>query len=54
MQMNLRLSGTDGRYAKDYSAGVEDVIARIPETHPDAVTFKRTASFGRRPANRRQ
>jgi endonuclease/exonuclease/phosphatase family metal-dependent hydrolase len=45
MQTNLCLSGIGGCYAKvDYPAGVEDVIARIRETHPDAVTLNEACS----------
>jgi endonuclease/exonuclease/phosphatase family metal-dependent hydrolase len=40
MQMNLCLSGRAGCYGKvNYPAGVEDAVARILETHPDAVTL---------------
>ena len=40
MQMNLCLSGLAGCYAKvRYPAVVQEAIARIGETHPDAVTF---------------
>jgi endonuclease/exonuclease/phosphatase family metal-dependent hydrolase len=40
MQMNLCLSGLAGCYAKvAYPAGVDDAVARIRATHPDAVTF---------------
>jgi endonuclease/exonuclease/phosphatase family metal-dependent hydrolase len=45
MQMNLCLSGIGGCYAKvDYPAGVEDVVARIRETHPDSVTLNEACS----------
>ncbi len=45
MQMNLCLSGIGGCYGKvDYPAGVEDVVARIRETHPDAVTLNEACS----------
>jgi endonuclease/exonuclease/phosphatase family metal-dependent hydrolase len=40
MQMNLCLSGLGGCYGKvAYPAVVEEAVARIRETHPDAVTF---------------
>jgi endonuclease/exonuclease/phosphatase family metal-dependent hydrolase len=40
MQMNLCLSGMAGCYAKAaYPAVVEEAVARIRETHPDAVTL---------------
>ncbi len=40
MEMNLCLSGLGGCYRKvNYPAGVEDAVARIRETHPDAVTL---------------
>ena len=40
MQSNLCLSGIGGCYAKvDYPAGVEDVVAWIRKTHPDAVSL---------------
>jgi endonuclease/exonuclease/phosphatase family metal-dependent hydrolase len=45
MQMNLCLSGIGGCYAKvDYPTGVGDVVARIRETHPDAVTLNEACS----------
>lgn len=45
MQMNLCLSGFGGCYAKvDYPAGVDDVVARIRETHPNAVTLNEACS----------
>jgi endonuclease/exonuclease/phosphatase family metal-dependent hydrolase len=45
MQANLCLSGIGGCYAKvDYPAGVEDVVARIHGTHPDAVTLNEVCS----------
>jgi endonuclease/exonuclease/phosphatase family metal-dependent hydrolase len=45
MQANLCLSGIGGCYAKvDYPAGVEDVVARIREIHPDAVTLNEACS----------
>jgi endonuclease/exonuclease/phosphatase family metal-dependent hydrolase len=45
MQSNLCLSGIGGCYAKvDYPAGVEDVVARIRETHPDAVSLNEACS----------
>jgi len=45
MQMNLCLSGLGGCYVKvDYPAGVEDAVARIRATHPDAVTFNEACS----------
>src|SRR5689334_16200699 len=45
MQTNLCLSGIGGCYAKvHYPAGVEDVIARIRETHPDAVSLNEACS----------
>jgi endonuclease/exonuclease/phosphatase family metal-dependent hydrolase len=45
MQMNLCLSGIGGCYAKvDYPAGVEDVVARIRELHPDSVTLNEACS----------
>ena len=40
LQMNLCLSGFAGCYGKvNYPAGVQEAVARIGETHPDAVTF---------------
>jgi endonuclease/exonuclease/phosphatase family metal-dependent hydrolase len=40
MQMNLCLSGLAGCYGKvAYPAVVKEAVARIRETHPDAVTF---------------
>jgi endonuclease/exonuclease/phosphatase (EEP) superfamily protein YafD len=40
MQTNLCLSGLGGCYRKvNYPEGVEDAVARIRETHPDAVTL---------------
>jgi endonuclease/exonuclease/phosphatase family metal-dependent hydrolase len=43
MQMNLCLSGLAGCYARvDYPAGVDDAVARIRATRPDAVTFNET------------
>ena len=40
MQMNLCLSGLAGCYRKvDYPAGVEEVVARVREARPDAVTL---------------
>jgi endonuclease/exonuclease/phosphatase family metal-dependent hydrolase len=40
MQMNLCLSGLAGCYGKTaYPAVVEEAVARIRETHPDAVTL---------------
>ena len=40
MQMNLCLSGLAGCYGKvDYPAVVEEAVARIRETRPDAITF---------------
>ena len=40
LQMNLCLSGLAGCYGKvAYPAGVDDAIARIRDTRPDAVTF---------------
>jgi endonuclease/exonuclease/phosphatase family metal-dependent hydrolase len=45
MQVNLCLSGIGGCYVKvDYPAGVEDAVARIRETHPDAVTINEACS----------
>jgi endonuclease/exonuclease/phosphatase family metal-dependent hydrolase len=45
MQMNLCLSGIGGCYAKvDYPAGVKDVVARMRETHPDAVGLNEACS----------
>jgi hypothetical protein len=45
MQMNLCLSGIAGCFRKvDYPAGVRDAVARIRETHPDAVTFNEACS----------
>lgn len=45
MQTNLCLSGIGGCYAKvDYPAGEEDVVARIRETRPDAVTLNEACS----------
>lgn len=45
MQMELCLSGFEGCYRKvDYPAGVDDAVARIRETHPDAVTFNEACS----------
>ena len=45
MQMNLCLSGIGGCYAKvRYPAGVEDVVARIREIHPDAVSLNEACS----------
>jgi endonuclease/exonuclease/phosphatase family metal-dependent hydrolase len=45
MQTNLCLSGLGRCYAKvDYPAGVEDAIARIRETHPNAVTLNEACS----------
>jgi endonuclease/exonuclease/phosphatase family metal-dependent hydrolase len=45
MQMNLCLSGLAGCYGKvDYPAGVEQAIARIRETRPDAVTLNEACS----------
>jgi hypothetical protein len=45
MQMNLCLSGLAACYSKvDYPAGVQDVIARIRDAHPDAVTLNETCS----------
>ncbi len=45
MQMNLCLSGLAGCYAKvEYPAGTQDVVARIREAHPDAVTLNETCS----------
>jgi endonuclease/exonuclease/phosphatase family metal-dependent hydrolase len=45
MQTNVCLSGIGGCYAKvDYPAGVEDVVARIRETHPDAVSLNEACS----------
>jgi endonuclease/exonuclease/phosphatase family metal-dependent hydrolase len=45
MQMNLCLSGIGGCYSKvDYPAGVKDVVGRIRETHPDAVTLNEACS----------
>jgi endonuclease/exonuclease/phosphatase family metal-dependent hydrolase len=39
MQMNLCLSGLAGCYGKvEYPAGVQEAVARIRETRPDAVT----------------
>jgi endonuclease/exonuclease/phosphatase family metal-dependent hydrolase len=43
MQMNLCLSGLAGCYRRAaYPAVVEEAVARIRETHPDAVTFNET------------
>lgn len=43
--MNLCLSGIGGCYAKlDYPAVVRDAVARIRETHPDAITFNEACS----------
>src|SRR4051812_21939020 len=40
LQMNLCLSGFAGCYGKvAYPAGVQDAVARIRETRPDAVTL---------------
>jgi endonuclease/exonuclease/phosphatase family metal-dependent hydrolase len=40
MQMNLCLSGLAGCYGEvAYPAGVQEAVARIRETRPDAVTF---------------
>jgi hypothetical protein len=45
MQMNLCLSGLAGCYRNvDYPAGVTDAVARIRETHPDAVTVNEVCS----------
>jgi hypothetical protein len=45
VQMNLCLSGIAGCYRKvDYPAGVRDAVARIRETHPDAVTLNEVCS----------
>jgi len=45
MQMNLCLSGLADCYGKvDYPAGVKDVVARIREARPDAVTLNETCS----------
>lgn len=45
LQANLCLSGIGGCYAKvDYPAGVADLIARIRETHPDAVSLNEACS----------
>jgi endonuclease/exonuclease/phosphatase family metal-dependent hydrolase len=45
MQMNLCLSGLAGCYGKvDYPAGVDEAVARIRETRPDAVTFNEACS----------
>lgn len=45
VQSNLCLSGIGGCYAKvDYPAGVKDVVARIRETHPDAVSLNEACS----------
>lgn len=45
MQMNLCLSGIAACYGKvDYPAGVEDAVARIRETRPDAVTVNEVCS----------
>jgi endonuclease/exonuclease/phosphatase family metal-dependent hydrolase len=45
MQTNLCLSGLAGCYRKvDYPAGVADAVARIRETHPDAVTVNEACS----------
>jgi endonuclease/exonuclease/phosphatase family metal-dependent hydrolase len=43
LQMNLCLSGFAGCYGKvAYPAGVQEAIARIRATHPDAVTLNET------------
>jgi endonuclease/exonuclease/phosphatase family metal-dependent hydrolase len=43
MQMNLCLSGFAGCYGKvAYPAGVQEALARIRDTHPDAVTLNET------------
>ncbi|HEV7875162.1 MAG TPA: endonuclease/exonuclease/phosphatase family protein [Nocardioides sp.] len=40
LQMNLCLSGLAGCYDADaYPAAVQDAVARVRETHPDAVTL---------------
>jgi endonuclease/exonuclease/phosphatase family metal-dependent hydrolase len=45
MQMNLCLSGVASCYPKvDYPAGVQDAVAQIRETHPDAVTLSEACS----------
>jgi endonuclease/exonuclease/phosphatase family metal-dependent hydrolase len=45
MQTNVCLSGIGGCYSKvDYPAGVEDVVARIRKTHPDAVSLNEACS----------
>ena len=45
MQMNLCLSGIAGCYPMvDYPAGVQDAVARIRETRPDAVTLNEACS----------
>jgi endonuclease/exonuclease/phosphatase family metal-dependent hydrolase len=45
MQMNLCLSGLARCYRKvNYPAGVEDAVARIRETPPDAVTLNEVCS----------
>lgn len=45
MQTNLCLSGIAGCYRKvDYPAGVRDVVNRIREFHPDAVTLSEACS----------
>ncbi|MGN6167825.1 MAG: endonuclease/exonuclease/phosphatase family protein [Solirubrobacteraceae bacterium] len=45
MQMNLCLSALAGCYRKvDYPAGVEEAVARIRESHPDAVTVNEACS----------
>ena len=45
MQTNLCLSGVAGCYAKvRYPAGVLDAVARIRQSHPDAVTINEACS----------
>ena len=45
MQMNLCLSGRAGCYRKvDYPAVVEEIVARIRQAHPNAVTLNEACS----------
>jgi hypothetical protein len=54
LQMNLCLSGFSRCYGKvAYPAGVDEAVARIRDTHPDAVTLNETCQGDVRLRDRR-